>query len=147
MNADGTSIVDNVYWQSTTLDDFGNPAHDDDDFPYEQKSWSTFTALNAMPQVPLEAKGRLLADGSNTSFEITLHNPSAHIAFFERASVITSKDGNEILPIVYSDNYVTVFPGETVRLNGSFESKLADGLHPQLQLEGYNTPKIEVPFE
>ena len=40
-----------------------------------------------------------------------------HIAFFERATISTERDGNEILPIEYNDNYVTVFPGETVALN------------------------------
>jgi len=147
MDSDGSSIVDNVYWQSTTLDDFGNPAHDDDEVPYQQKSWANFTTLNAMPQVPLEVKGNLLRRGSGTEFEVTLHNSSTHVAFFERVSVTTGKGENEILPITYSDNYLTVFPGETVHLSGSYEDKLADGLHPWLQLEGYNTPRTEVPFE
>lgn len=147
LNKDSSVLVDNVYWQSTTLDDFGSPARDDSDFPYDQKSWSTFIALNAMPQVPLVISGQAQASANGrTHFEIKLHNSSTHIAFFERAAVASSKGGEEILPIVYSDNYVTVFPGETVTLSGSFESIMAKG-QPWLQLEGYNTPKVEVPFE
>lgn len=33
------------------------------------------------------------------------------IAFFERVEVMSTRDGDKILPIEYSDNYVTVFPG------------------------------------
>ena len=49
---------------------------------------------------------------------IRLHNPSKQVAFFERAEIMSTRDGDEILPIEYSDNYVTVFPGETVELQG-----------------------------
>ncbi len=43
-----------------------------------------------------------------------LHNPTQRVAFFERVEVSSARDADEILPIEYSDNYVTVFPGETV---------------------------------
>jgi exo-1,4-beta-D-glucosaminidase len=34
------------------------------------------------------------------------------VAFFVRAEVTHEADGNEILPITYDDNYITVFPHE-----------------------------------
>ena len=40
------------------------------------------------------------------------------MAFFERAEILGAPDDDEILPIEYSDNYVTVFPGETVEVHG-----------------------------
>ena len=36
------------------------------------------------------------------------------------------RDGDEILPIEYSDNYVTVFPGETVEVHGVIPTGAAD---------------------
>ena len=32
--------------------------------------------------------------------------------------MLGTPDGDEILPITYDDNYVTVFPGETVEVRG-----------------------------
>jgi exo-1,4-beta-D-glucosaminidase len=139
-DATGAGIVDNVYWQSTTLDDFGKPQNDDDDYKYKLASWSDFKALNAMPRVELNVSGALHESGERTTFSITLHNASNHVAFFERASVTAGSGGPEVLPIVYSDNYVTVFPGETLHLTGSFAANSLGGVAPWLRVEGYNTP-------
>ena len=145
-DAAGARVIDNVYWQSTTLDDFGNPEHDDDDFVYSQASWSDFKALNSMPKVSLEVSGAISHADGRGQFQTTLRNPSEHIAFFERATVTAGKDGDEVLPILFSDNYVTVFPGETVHLEGSFDEKELGGTQPWLHIEGYNTAGSEVPL-
>jgi exo-1,4-beta-D-glucosaminidase len=145
-DAAGSRIVDNVYWQSTTLDDPGDPIHDDDDYVYDQTAWSDFTALNAMPKVALAVTTTLRHRGSRTFVAVALHNQTQNVAFFERASIVAGKGGDEILPILYSDNYVTVFPGETVNLNADFETGAATGKTPWLRVEGYNTPAVEVPI-
>ena len=143
----GAPIVDNVYWQSTTLDDFGNPAHDDDDFAYRQASWSDFKALKSMPRVTLEVSGAMRREGTRKQFSIALHNPTDHVAFFERATVTAGREGNEVLPILYSDNYVTVFPGETVHLTGSVDPHALSDKQPWLSVQGYNTFTTVVPFQ
>ncbi len=67
-----------------------------------------------MAKVPLEVTAQRTTNGAGQDVvDISLHNPTKQIAFFERAEVTPSRDGEEILPIEYSDNYVTVFPGET----------------------------------
>ena len=146
LDGKGTRLAENVYWQSSALDDPGDPQHDDDDYVYDQKSWADFTSLNKMPRVDPRATATVSGRGDRMNVEITLHNPTRHVAFFERASVLAEKDGDEILPIVYSDNYVTIFPGETATLNAEFARKSAEGRSPWLRLEGYNTSKIEVPL-
>ena len=75
---------------------------------------------------------------------ISLHNPSAHLAFFVRAEVTGGKDGNEILPVTYDNNYVTVFPGETVSIRSKFTD--LDSARPWLRVEGVNTPKELMPI-
>ena len=77
------------------------------------------TALNTMPQVTLEMDSDAREDRHESScrrFACTI--PSEHIAFFERATISAKRDGDEILPIEYDDNYVTVFPGETAEIHG-----------------------------
>jgi exo-1,4-beta-D-glucosaminidase len=136
----GGRIVDNVYWQSTTDDDFGDPKNDESFFELKQASWADFTSLNKMAKAPLEIKGGLrLSDGDNR-VTVTLHNPTHNIAFFERLEVTDGKDGNEILPIRYDNNYVTVFPGETVTITGEWQAD-ASGGQAWLRLAGYNTDK------
>ena len=69
-----------------------------------------------MAKATLEVSARLTGDsagsvGSGTrEVTIRLHNPTAQLGFFERAEVLSTPDGDEILPIEYDDNYITVFP-------------------------------------
>jgi exo-1,4-beta-D-glucosaminidase len=73
-----------------------------------------------------------------------LHNPSQHIAFFERATISAAPDGNEILPIEYDDNYITIFPGETAEIRGVLPQDAKAGW---VKLEGYNTSATAVPIK
>ena len=74
---------------------------------------------------------------------IRLHNPSQQIAFFQRAELLTAPTGDEILPIQYDDNYVTVFPGETVEVHGHTESP---GPAPTwVRITGYGGTPMVVP--
>ncbi len=140
LNESGSQIVDNDYWQSTTLDDFGSQVNDDE-FALQQDSWANLTALNEMPEVHLEVRSVLRASGGAKIAIISLYNPSKHIAFFERVEVTNGKDGAEILPTLYDDNYVTVFPGETVNVVNTYDPKARGAGQPWLRVEGYNTPK------
>ena len=58
-----------------------------------------------------------------------------------RAEITDGKDGDEILPITYDNNYVTVFPGETVTLHGRFKSGDRGRNPPWVRVEGVNAPK------
>jgi exo-1,4-beta-D-glucosaminidase len=66
------------------------------------------------------------------------------VAFFERAEILNAADGDEILPIEYSDNYVTVFPGETVELHGVVPTDRTAANF--VRVSGYNTPPTVVPI-
>ena len=138
LNAAGGVVDENVYWQSQRNDDVGDP---DTDFAFElrQATFADMTPLNSLPRVPLEVSARRAAD----AVDIRLRNPGRQIAFFERAEVTSTRDGDEILPIEYDDNYVTVFPGETVDLRASIPagSPSADWV----RVAGYNTPPVVVP--
>jgi exo-1,4-beta-D-glucosaminidase len=139
----GKLVVDNAYWKSQKDDDVG-PQKNDYFTSLNQEKWSDMTSLNTMPAVKVEIEAQQKKVGSETHVTIRLHNPSTHIAFFERATVSTTKDGNEILPIEYTDNYVTIFPGETVEIQGTIRK---DTPVKWVRVEGYNTPVISVPIK
>ena len=101
------------------------------------------TALNTMPAASVEIKALQKKVGNESYVTIRLHNPTAHIAFFVRATISTEKDGNEILPIQYDDNYITIFPGETTEIHAT----LWKGAKPAwVKLEGYNTAASSTPI-
>jgi exo-1,4-beta-D-glucosaminidase len=139
----GKLVVDNTYWKSQKDDDLGERANDIY-MTLKQEKWADMTALNTMPSVNVEIEVQQKKIGEESHVAIRLHNPSTHIAFFERVTISTAKEGSEILPIEYNDNYVTVFPGETVEIHGIVR-KSAEARW--VKLEGYNTPAISVPVK
>jgi exo-1,4-beta-D-glucosaminidase len=63
-----------------------------------------------------------------------------------RVEITGGKDGNEILPVTYDNNYVTVFPGETVSIHGKFANSDRAGARPWLRVAGVNAPKELAPI-
>ena len=139
----GKLVVDNTYWKSQKDDDVG-PQKNDYYTSLNQEKWSDMTALNTMFSVNVKIEAEQKKVGVESHVIIRLHNPSTQIAFFERVTVSETKEGNEILPIEYTDNYVTVFPGETVEIQGI----IWKGVEARwVKVEGYNTPAISVPIK
>jgi exo-1,4-beta-D-glucosaminidase len=136
----GKLVVDNTYWQSQKDDDLGARGHDMV-MTLRQDKWADMTPLNTLPPVALEMSASQTRIGKESHVAIRLHNPSEHIAFFERATISAKRDGGEILPIEYDDNYITVFPGETAVIHGIAQS---DTKPRWVKLEGYNTPATAI---
>ena len=139
----GDVIAENVYWQSQQNDDVGELSND---FAFEahQVSWADMTPLNRLPRVPLQVSATHGTTGTGFhAVDIRMHNTTDDIAFFERAEALESRDGDEILPVEYTDNYVTVFPGESVTVRASLPN--AQVKADWVRVTGYNTPPVVVP--
>jgi exo-1,4-beta-D-glucosaminidase len=134
---DGAPMVDNLYWQSTTDDDIGGPQNETA-FILKQASWADFTALNTMPKAEVAVSGRTTPMGDESRAALTVANRSSQVAFFMRAEVTKGRDGEEVLPITYEDNYFTLFPDESRTLWARFRTADLGGAKAHLRLEGYN---------
>jgi exo-1,4-beta-D-glucosaminidase len=136
LDKSGKVVSENVYWQSQQPDDVGNPSNDSA-FELKQTSWADMTPLNSMPPTPLDVTASRSGDAGDNRVTVRLHNPSQRVAFFERAELTATPEGDEILPVEYSDNYVTVFPGETVEVQGQPWTGVTANW---VRVTGYNTP-------
>jgi exo-1,4-beta-D-glucosaminidase len=141
LDAHGKVLTENVYWQSQKDDDVGEH---DSAFGLNPASWADMTALSTMPQVRLELSAKHSSPAGENRVTIRLRNPSEHIGFFERAVITSAKDGDELLPIAYDNNYVTVFPGETIEIRGLLAKSATAGW---VRLDGYDTPQTIVAIE
>ena len=139
----GKAITENVYWQARQGDDLGDPKNDQA-FDLKQASWADMTALNSMTPVALEVSAKKVSGAGKNRVDIHLHNSTQQIAFFERVEMMSAREGDEILPIEYDDNYITVFPGETVDIHGVIpESGKAAAW---VRVSGYNTAPVVAAF-
>jgi hypothetical protein len=93
-DSSGKSISENFYW-------LNGPARGD-----------RFSTLNTMPRVELESTvSRADKDGTST-MTANLHNPSPNIALMVHLQLRRQTANARVLPVFYSDNYVSLVGGE-----------------------------------
>jgi len=138
--ADGSVLADNTYWESTTDDDLGSPKNDDQ-FITKLVKWADLSALDTMPRSEVTATSKFSEAKGEGTTRITLTNHSNHVAFFLRAEITKGANGEEVLPIIYDDNYITLYPHEARTLVATFAMSASDGRPVALRVEGYNLAK------
>ena len=143
-DAAGALVSNNVYWSSTTPDVLSGHATW---YRTVVKSYADFTGLNSLASNPNLAAtvSRSVAAGRET-VTIALHNASTtNIAFFVRPEVTAGNGGNEVLPIDYSDNYISLWPGESTTITATYQTSDLGGQSPFLRVRGYNVPTSSIP--
>ena len=119
-DATGAILSDNFYWRAGT-----EPQND-------------LQALQSLPVVKLEATVKRHDADGKCFLEVTLRNPSKNIVLMPHLQLRRSDSGERVLPVYYSDNYVSMVPQESKTL--SIEAATADlqGQKPLLVLDGWN---------
>lgn len=136
-NGDRT-ISQNVYWLSSTEDVLED---ENDWYTTPTRSYADMTGLNELPPVALKVDAQF--DPAQGHATIHLQNPGDTPAFFVRVEILDGPAGSEILPVIYSDNYISVFAGETATIEASFAPQ--DAAH--LRVRGHNVRQIEWPIQ
>ena len=149
----------NFYWLSTreeTLDwarqELDTSGEYDISTWTPTKTFADYTSLNNLPRVDLDARAQYGKRGDENMATVTLHNPSSALAFavhlkVNRASDLrVSREGQrdeEILPVLWQDNYFALLPGETRQVTATFRIPGNDSAMPSVVIEGWNVkPKI-----
>ncbi|MFO1468369.1 MAG: hypothetical protein U1F35_18325 [Steroidobacteraceae bacterium] len=142
-SAQGQSISRNVYWLSTQPDELD----------WEHSNWyltplkqhADFTALQSLPAATSEVRARMRRDGSAAVVSVTLKVPSASaaVALFQHLALKRPGGGEVLLPVLWSDNDVTLWPGESLTLTARLPSEGAGT--PALEVSGWNVPTRTIP--
>jgi exo-1,4-beta-D-glucosaminidase len=69
---------------------------------------------------------------------VTLENPSKSIAFFVRLKLDNGKGGEEILPVVWQDNYISLLPGEKREITATYRANNMGVTKPDVEVGGWN---------
>jgi exo-1,4-beta-D-glucosaminidase len=146
----------NFYWLSTapeTLDwDRRNVISGD----YHISTWTPtrtfadYSSLNTLPQIDLHVTARSQRVGSEGHSTITVHNPSPTLAFGVRLKVSrppaihvrpAGPEGppdNELLPVRWQDNYLSILPGETREATATYSTAHLSQPKPVIEVEGWD---------
>jgi exo-1,4-beta-D-glucosaminidase len=136
VDAGGTTLSSNVYWLTPKPDVMAAPDPATAWYFEPVATFADFSQLSALPQVTLKATTSTQASGSNLVTSVTLENDSSTVAFFTRVQVASG--GSEILPVLWSDGYVTLLPGAKKTLTATYASVLAAAGAPSVTVSGWN---------
>ena len=70
-----------------------------------------------------------------------LSNLSTQPAIMVHLKVVRAKSGDRILPALYSDNYISLMPGERRTIQIQFEDADTRGEQPRIVVEGFNVSR------
>jgi exo-1,4-beta-D-glucosaminidase len=133
-DASGKLLGSNFYWLSSkpeTLD-------------WEKSNWYTtptvsyadYTALSQLPKIKLKVTSRTERNGDDAITHVTVENPSKSLAFFVRLKA--NKAGQEILPVIWQDNYFSLLPGEKREVSATYRASDLGAAKPAVEVSGWN---------
>jgi exo-1,4-beta-D-glucosaminidase len=144
-SANGKSISRNVYWLSTQTDELD----------WEHSNWyltpvtqyADLTPLQSLPAATSEIRATVRQEGGEDVATVTLTVPpsSKAVALFQHVLIKRTSGGELVLPILWDDNDVTLWPGESVTLTAHFAAPGAET--PVVEVSGWNVPTQSVPLK
>jgi exo-1,4-beta-D-glucosaminidase len=132
----GNLISSNFYWLSTKQDvlNFYRTTW----YYTPQSAFADFNDLEKLPPVKLNISYEIESRSKEVVAHVTIENPTDDLAFFIHLKVTRGPNGKEVLPILWSDNYFSLLPGESKVVNGTFAAKDLNGAIPAVDVGGWN---------
>lgn len=133
-----------VYFVKLQLHDAAGKLVSDNFYWHDQEHPDDLQDLNKLPTVTLDATvARHDADGK-CLLDVTLHNPGSQIAVMAHLQLRRQHSGERVLPVYYTDNYISLTPGESKTI--TIEAAASDLKHekPLIAVDGWNIAVIPV---
>ncbi len=124
-NTTGQLVSENLYWLAAMS--------------------SAYRALTHIPAASVTASSTSERTGDTVRVHVHLQNGGTVAALANKLTLFNTADGSRILPAYFSDNYVSLLPGEGRDIQIEYPTSAADGA-PQIQLRGWNLSLTTVPM-
>ena len=131
-DAAGKRVSSNFYWLSTKPDVLNWEKSDWYHTP--TKSFADFTSLKSLPAVALE----LAAFSQNAFTRVTVRNPTRSLAFFVHLKLTKGAGGEEILPVLWQDNYFPLLPDEKREITARYPAADLGKSKSAVAVNGWN---------
>jgi hypothetical protein len=115
-NSAGQLLSANLYWLGAT--------------------GASYRQLNQLPGATITASARMSRTGDTGKVVVQLQNKGVAAALQTKLTLVNA-DGSRILPAYYSDNYVSLLPGESREVEIEYPASAASG-QPHVNLRGWN---------
>lgn len=142
VGADGKTVSRNVYWLSTREDTLDWPKSNWYLTPVTQ--YGDFTALASLPKATREVHASTVREGDEevTTVRLSIPASSPSVAMQEHLAIRRGAKGELALPVTWSDNDLTLWPGESVVLTARYPALGTAGT--VVEVSGWNTPAEQI---
>ncbi len=138
----GKLVSDNFYWLSSKPDVLDWKARRGTMYT-PQSGFDDLTALNQLPELKLAVQKTVRSRGNEGFVHVTVTNPTKSLAFMVHLRLTKGKDGDDLVPIFWDDNYFSLLPGESRTLTASYALGSLEGKEPSLEVDGWNVTASE----
>jgi Exo-beta-D-glucosaminidase Ig-fold domain/Glycosyl hydrolases family 2/Concanavalin A-like lectin/glucanases superfamily/Glycosyl hydrolases family 2, TIM barrel domain/Glycosyl hydrolases family 2, sugar binding domain len=119
-NSSGQSVSNNFYWLGATS--------------------ASYRSLNRLPAATLSATAKSVRGGEDVRVQVELRNTGAVASLATKLTLLNAADGSRILPAYYTDNYISLLPGESRAIEIEYPAKQWNGA-AQVAIRGWNISK------
>ncbi|HEV3412862.1 MAG TPA: glycoside hydrolase family 2 protein [Puia sp.] len=136
---DGGGVVRDInwYWLSAKGDvlDWSKSKW----FVTPETGYADYSALGSLGKTVLKMlAGAGVKKGDSTVHEVTITNMGKVVAFQVHLRALKGKSGDDILPVIFSDNYFELAPGESRVISCKYAHEDAGGVGAFFVVEGWN---------
>jgi len=154
LNQGDRVVSRNVYWLSTKVDqvDYAKTIGDPGGAEFQPGGYADLTRLRDLGPAQVKVGAQTRQDGADLVTTVTVRNVSnrATVGFMLRADVRRGASGrlqagdNQVLPIQWSRNDLTLWPGEVQTITARYSASQLRGGQPMVTLAGWNVAEVMV---
>jgi exo-1,4-beta-D-glucosaminidase len=132
---DAGKTLSNLYWLPQQL-----PEMDWEKTNYytTPAKYSDMTALADLPAANIEWNSAVERRVSDEIVRVTLRNTGKNLAFMVNAELKRGRLSDDIAPVLWDDNYISLLPGESRTITATVRTRDLGGLTPTVKVEGWN---------
>jgi hypothetical protein len=135
-NLEYPETLSDTYFIKLTLTENGKVISDN--FYWRGKEDGNYQSLLQLPKVSLNTQTTLTKSDDEWLLVATLKNDTQTPALMVRLKVVGDKTVERILPVFFSDNYISLMPGEEKTITMRLQNRDTRGEKPTVEISGFN---------
>jgi len=136
----GEPVSSNFYWLPT----------EPDVLDWDKAFWvhtpvskyANLRALRSLPRAQITVKASRVVD-EDEALVVEVKNPTDRLAFFVQAR-LADEHGDDLLPVLWSDNYVSLLPGERAVLRAQVPGRATLPHGARVEISGINVARTTI---
>jgi exo-1,4-beta-D-glucosaminidase len=145
-DAAGKVVSSNFYWLSTKPDVL-DWAKKFEEVYTPESAYADLTGLNSLPPVKLAVRSSVTQEGKEKIVHVFVENPGSSVALLAHLRIAKAKADDDVVPIFWDDNYISLMPGEKRELSARFDAAKAGAGNLMLAVDGWNVVTASTPLD